>query len=168
MSHINIRSRFNKSIIHGFMQDLRESLTGSERDFTQIPLSKAIILLSIPMVLEMIMESVFALVDIFFVSRLGADAVATVGITESLMTIIYAIGIGLSVGTTALVSRRIGEKRPEEASVAAVQAIFTGVVVSLVFCSAGIFFAKDPATHDGSYIRNHRDGLHVSCHYAWR
>jgi len=89
------------------------------------------------------MESVFALVDIFFVSRLGADAVATVGITESMMTIIYAIGIGLSVGTTALVSRRIGEKRPEAASVAAVQAIFTGIVVSLVFSITGIFFAKD-------------------------
>jgi len=126
-----------------FFQDLREAIAGSERDFTQIPLSKAIILLSIPMVLEMIMESVFALVDIFFVSRLGAEAVATVGITESLMTIIYAIGIGLSVGTTALVSRRIGEKRPEEASVAAVQAIFTGIVVSLLFASAGIFFAKE-------------------------
>ncbi len=95
------------------------------------------------MVLEMIMESVFALVDIFFVSRLGAEAVATVGITESLMTIIYAIGIGLSVGTTALVSRRIGEKRPEEAAVAAVQAIFTGIVVSLLFSAVGIFFAKD-------------------------
>jgi len=91
----------------------------------------------------MIMESVFALVDIFFVSRLGAEAVATVGITESLMTIIYAIGMGLSVGTTALVSRRIGEKRPEQASVAAVQAIFTGVVVSLLFSATGIFFAKD-------------------------
>ncbi len=106
-------------------------------------MSKAIILLSIPMVLEMIMESVFALVDIFFVSRLGPEAVATVGITESLMTIIYAIGIGLSVGTTALVARRIGEKRPEEASVAAVQAIITGIVVSLVFSTTGIFFAKD-------------------------
>jgi len=89
------------------------------------------------------MESVFALVDIFFVSRLGAEAVATVGITESLMTIIYAIGIGLSVGTTALVSRRIGEKRPKEASVAAVQAIFTGLVVSLLFSAVGIFFSKD-------------------------
>jgi putative MATE family efflux protein len=95
------------------------------------------------MVLEMIMESVFALVDIFFVSRLGAEAVATVGITESLMTIIYAIGIGLSVGTTAMVSRRIGEKRPKEASVAAVQAIITGIIVSLAFSATGIFFAKD-------------------------
>ena len=108
MSHISIRSRFSKPFIREFFQDLREAIGGSERDFTQIPLSKAIILLSIPMVLEMITESVFALVDIFFVARLGAEAVATVGITESLMTIIYAIGIGISVGTTALVSRRIG------------------------------------------------------------
>lgn len=126
-----------------FFADLREAIGGSERDFTSIPISKAIVLLSIPMVLEMIMESVFALVDIFFVSRLGAEAVATVGITESLMTIVYAIAIGLSVGTTAMVSRRIGEKRPEEASVAAVQAIFAGVAVSLLFSAAGIFFSRD-------------------------
>ncbi len=126
-----------------FFRDLREAIGGSERDFTQIPLSKAIILLSIPMVLEMIMESVFALVDIFFVSRLGSEAIATVGITESLMTIIYAISIGLSVGTTALVSRRIGEKKPEEAAVSAVQAIFTGIAVSMIFSAVGIFFAKD-------------------------
>ena len=143
MSHISIRSRLSKSFFREFLQDLREAIGGSERDFTQIPLRKAIILLSIPMVLEMIMESVFALVDIFFVARLGAEAVATVGITESLMTIIYTVGIGLSVGTTALVSRRIGEKRPEEASVAAVQAIFAGVVASLLFSAIGIFYAKD-------------------------
>ena len=143
MSHISIRSRFSKSSLHEFYRDIREAIGGSEKDFTKIPLSKSIILLSIPMVLEMIMESVFALVDIFFVSRLGAEAVATVGITESLMTIIYAIGIGLSVGTTALVSRRIGEKRPEEAAVAAVQALFTGIVVSLLFSAVGIFFARD-------------------------
>ncbi len=129
---------------------MREAIGGSDRDFTEIPLSKAILLLSIPMVLEMIMESVFALVDIFFVSRLGADAVATVGITESLMTIVYAVGIGLSVGTTALVSRRIGERRPGEASVAAVQAIFTGIVVSLLFSSAGIFFSKELLTLMGA------------------
>ena len=143
MSHISIRSRFSKSSLREFYQDIKEAIGGSEKDFTKIPLSKSIILLSIPMVLEMIMESVFALVDIFFVSRLGAEAVATVGITESLMTIIYAIGIGLSVGTTALVSRRIGEKKPEEAAVSAVQAIFTGIVVSLLFSAVGIFFAKD-------------------------
>jgi len=143
MSQVGSTSSYSRSAFREFLQDLREAISGSERDFTQIPLGKAILLLSIPMVLEMIMESVFALVDIFFVSRLGAEAVATVGITESLMTIIYAIGMGLSVGTTALVSRRIGEKRPEQASVAAVQAIFTGVVVSLLFSATGIFFAKD-------------------------
>ncbi len=143
MSHISLSSKFSNSVFRQFFRDLREAIGGSERDFTQIPLSKAIILLSIPMVLEMIMESVFALVDIFFVSRLGAEAVAVVGITESMMTIIYAIGIGLSVGTTALVSRRIGEKKPEEAAVSAVQAIFTGVAVSLLFSAIGIFFAKD-------------------------
>lgn len=132
-----------RSLLRSFLQDLREAIAGSERDFTQIPLGKAILLLSIPMVLEMIMESVFALVDIFFVSRLGAEAVATVGITESLMTIVYAIGIGLSVGTTALVSRRIGEKKPEQAAVAAVQAIFAGMVVSILFAASGIFFARD-------------------------
>ena len=143
MLHIIFKTLFSRTFFREFFRDLRESIAGSERDFTKIPLSKAILLLSIPMVLEMIMESVFALVDIFFVSRLGAEAVAIVGITESLMTIIYAIGIGLSVGTTALVSRRIGEKRPEEASVAAVQAIITGIVVSLAFSVAGIFYAKD-------------------------
>ena len=143
MSHFTLSSRFSRSSLRGLFNDLREAVGGSEKDFTRIPLSKAIFLLSIPMVLEMIMESVFALVDIFFVSRLGAEAVATVGITESLMTIIYAVGVGLSVGTTALVSRRIGEKRPEAASVAAVQAIFTGIVVSLLFSAAGIFFSKD-------------------------
>ncbi len=143
MLQIIFKTLFSKAFFREFFRDLRESLAGSERDFTKIPLSKAILLLSIPMVLEMIMESVFALVDIFFVSRLGAEAVATVGITESLMTIIYAIGIGLSVGTTALVARRIGEKRPEEAAVAAVQAIITGIVVSLAFSAVGIFFAKD-------------------------
>jgi putative MATE family efflux protein len=143
MSPFSIRSRFSKSAFLDFLSDLKEAIGGSERDFTQIPISKAILLLSIPMVLEMIMESVFALVDIFFVSRIGAEAVATVGITESLMTVVYAIGIGFSVGTTALVSRRIGEKRPEEASVAAVQAIFTGLLVSLLFSAVGIFYAKD-------------------------
>ena len=143
MLQFSLKSRLSKSALREFLSDLREAIGGSERDFTKIPLSKAIILLSIPMVLEMIMESVFALVDIFFVSRLGAEAVATVGITESLMTIVYAIGIGLSVGTTALVSRRIGEKRPEEAAVSAVQAIFAGVTVSLLFSAVGIFFSKD-------------------------
>jgi putative MATE family efflux protein len=143
MLYLILKTLFSRNFFREIFHDIRESISGSERDFTQIPIGKAILLLSIPMILEMIMESVFALVDIFFVSRLGADAVATVGITESLMTIIYAIGIGLGVGTTAMVSRRIGEKRPEDASVASVQAIITGMFVSLLFTVIGLFYAKD-------------------------
>lgn len=123
--------------------DIKESISGTEKDFTKIKLSKAILLLSIPMVLEMIMESIFAIADIFFVSKLGPDAIATVGITESLLTIIYSIGMGLSMATTALVSRRIGEKKPFRASVAAVQAIIAGAIVSLIIGIPGMIFAKD-------------------------
>jgi putative MATE family efflux protein len=122
---------------------LKEAVAGSDRDFTQIPMNKAIFLLAIPMVLEMVMESVFAVVDIFFVSQLGAEAVATVGITESLLTLIYAIAFGFAMGTTALVSRRIGEKRANEASKEGLQAIITGVIVSLFIAVPGVFFAKD-------------------------
>ena len=86
------------------------------------------------------MESVFALADILFVSQLGADAIATVGITESLMTIIYAIAAGLSISTTAIVSRRIGEKKPDKAALAAFQAVVTGLFVSLFIAVPGIFF----------------------------
>src|SRR5688572_31765656 len=92
-------------------------------DYTQGSIGRAILFRSIPMMLEMAMESIFAVVDIYFVSSLGASAIATVGLTESMLTLVYAVGIGLSMGTTALVARRIGEKNPKEAADAAVQAI---------------------------------------------
>ncbi len=123
--------------------DIKEAIAGTERDFTEARLSHAIFILAVPMVLEMIMESVFAVVDIFYVSRLGATAVATVGITESVMTVVYAIGSGLSVATTALVARRIGEKRKQEAGVVAFQAILAGVFVSLLIALPGIIYAKE-------------------------
>ncbi|MGQ8338215.1 MATE family efflux transporter [Sunxiuqinia sp. A32] len=123
--------------------DIKESVAGSERDFTATSVGKAIFLLSIPMILEMVMESVFAVVDIFFVSRLGADAVATVGITESVMTIVYAIGIGLSTATTALVARRIGEKKAGKAGNVAFQAILVGLSFSVLIAIPGIIFSKE-------------------------
>jgi putative MATE family efflux protein len=123
-------------------QDVKEAIAGTERDFTTTSLGKAIFILSVPMVLEMVMESVFAVVDIFYVSKLGANAVATVGITESAMTIVYAIGAGLSMATTALVARRIGEKNPQKAGLVAFQAILLAIMVSSLFSVAGIIWAK--------------------------
>ena len=133
----------SKTRFQTLLKDIREAITGTERDFTSGSIGRAILLLSIPMVLEMVMESVFAVVDIFFVSKLGADAVATVGITESLITIIYAIAIGLSMSTTAIVSRRIGEKDQERASRSTVQAILVGIFISIPFMIIGILFSSD-------------------------
>ncbi|HOW39062.1 MAG TPA: MATE family efflux transporter [Bacteroidales bacterium] len=130
-----------KSNISTFFRDAAEAISGTEQDFTEGRLSRAILLLSIPAVLEMVMESIFVIADIFFVSKLGSDAVATVGLTESLLTIIYAISLGLGTATTSLVSRRIGEKNPDAASKAAVQAILTGITVSAVIGIPGFFYA---------------------------
>jgi putative MATE family efflux protein len=116
---------------------VKESLRGSHRNYTTGPIGRAILLLAIPMVLEMVMESVFAVVDIFWVSHLGTDAAATVGLTESLLTLIYALAIGLSIGATAMVARRIGEQNPDGAARAAVQAIAIAVIVSLVIAAIG-------------------------------
>lgn len=124
-------------------RDLVEAIRGSEMDYTQGSIGRAILLLSIPMMLEMVMEAVFAVVDVYFVSSLGASAIATVGLTESVMTLVYAVGIGLSMGTTALVSRRIGEKNPREAADAAVQAIVVASAAAVPFALTGMFFAKD-------------------------
>src|SRR5579862_1572761 len=113
-------------------RSIREALRGSHQDYTSGDLNRAILLLAIPMVLEMVLESLFAVVDVFFVGRIGANAVATVGLTESLLSLMFAVAIGLSMSTTAMVARRIGEKDPEGGSVAGVQAIVLGLTVSLV------------------------------------
>jgi len=120
---------------------IREALRGSHQDFTTGGLNRAILLLAIPMVLEMVLESLFAVVDVFWVGRVGANAVATVGLTESLMLLIFAIGMGLSLSTTAMVARRIGEKDPEDAAVAGVQAIILGLIVAFGLGVPALIFA---------------------------
>ena len=122
---------------------LKEILSGAEIDFTTGNISRAIFLLAVPMVLEMFMESIFVIVDIYFVSKLGTDAVTAVGITESVMSIVYAVAVGLSVATTAIIARRIGEKKPEKASEAAFQAIITGIIASALIAVIGLFYSED-------------------------
>ena len=120
-----------------------ESLRGSDQDYTQGPMNRAIVLLAIPMVLEMTMESTFAIVDIFFVSKLGADAIAILGITEAVITLLYAVAIGLSMAVTALVARRIGEHNPEGAAIVAGQSLWVGVLLSLIIGVGGAIYAED-------------------------
>ena len=121
-------------------ETVREAVRGSRQDFTEAPIGRAVVLLAIPMVLEMLMESVFVVVDIFFVGHLGADAIATVGVTESLMTMVYAVAIGLAIGAAATVARRIGEKDHDRAARAAVESIAMGVIVSSVIAGVGALY----------------------------
>ena len=122
---------------------IRESLAGSHHgSYTDGSIDRAIVLLAIPMVLELVLESVFAVVDVFFVARVGPDAVATVGLTEAMMTLVYAVAMGLSMGATATVARRIGERDPEGAAIAAVQAIAIGILFSVPLGLFGFSFAR--------------------------
>jgi putative MATE family efflux protein len=124
----------------GFWTSVLQALKGTHQDYTIGSLNRSIFLLAIPMVLEMVLESLFAVVDVFFVGRLGANAVATVGLTESMLSLVFAIGMGLALSTTAMVARRIGEKDPEDAAIAGVQAIGLGLAISLLIgIPAGIF-----------------------------
>lgn len=126
-----------------FRELLRQSLKGEELDYTQGSIRTAVVLLAIPMILEMSLESVFALVDMFFVGKLGEDAIATVGLTESVMTIIYSGAIGLSTAATAVVARRTGEKDADGASLAAAQTILISVVLSVLLTGIGMFLSSD-------------------------
>ncbi|PRY87186.1 MATE family efflux transporter [Mongoliibacter ruber] len=129
--------------IQSFFFHFKKAVKGFDIDFTKISIKKAIFYLSIPMILEMVMESLFAVVDIFFVGKLGVYAVATVGLTESVLTIIYSIAIGLSMAATAIVARRIGEKKPKEASKAAFQAIMVCSLFAVAVAVIGVLQAKN-------------------------
>src|SRR5688572_30129336 len=120
---------------------IKDALRGAHHDYTEGPIGRSIFLLAVPMVLETVMESVFAVVDVFFVSRLGADAVATVGLTESMMVLIYSMAMGLGIGATATVARRIGERDNEGASHAAAQALLLGIAISVVLGVIGVILA---------------------------
>ena len=130
-------------------QDLRDAIRGSSHDYTSGPIPRAIFLLAVPMVLEMLMESLFAVSDVFFVSRLGATAIATVGLTESLMIIVYTIAMGLSISATAIVARRTGERDRDAAARAAVQGILLALTISTLLGGVGALFAPELLTMMG-------------------
>jgi len=140
---IALDNQINQPSTTSLWQELKNAIRGTEADYTQISIGKAVFLLAVPMILELIMESTFAVVDIYFVGALGPSAVAAVGLTETFMFLLYSVGMGLAMAATAIVARRIGEKNREAASLAAIQAIFIAVLASLPFAFAGIFFAKD-------------------------
>lgn len=129
--------------IRKYVLFLQYAIKGTNEDLTNIKISRAIILLSVPMVLEMVMESLFAVVDVFFVAQVSTNAVATIGLTESVITIVYSLGIGLSMAATAMIARRIGEKKQKEASHTAVQAIILTLVISLILSVAGFIYGED-------------------------
>lgn len=131
------------NIFSKFFQYLRLALFGPEQEYTSGSIRKAVFMLSIPMIAEMMMEGLFAIIDIIFVMKIGVNAVATVGLTEAVVTLIYALAIGLSMATTAVVARRVGERKPNEASVAGAQAIIVGTIVSIILAILGILFPKE-------------------------
>src|SRR5688572_32325545 len=124
-------------------QELKNAIRGSDADYTKISMKKAVFLLAVPMILELVMESTFAVVDIYFVGKLGASAVATVGLTETYLFLLYSLAMGLATAVTATIARRVGEKNMKDAGTAAVQSIFLALIASLPFAIAGIFFAKE-------------------------
>lgn len=124
-------------------QELLYAIKGTEADYTKIGLRRAIFLLAVPMILELVMESTFAVVDIYFVGKLGPSAIATVGLTETYLFLLYSIAMGLATAVTAVVARRVGEKNTENAGISAVQSIFIAILASLPFAVAGIFYSRE-------------------------
>ncbi|HKW97778.1 MAG TPA: MATE family efflux transporter [Bryobacteraceae bacterium] len=133
-------------------RDLHDAILGTHRDFTEGAIGRAVFLLAVPMILEMAMESLFGIVDVFFVARLGTDSVATVALTEGMLTIVFGLALGLSMATTAMVARRTGEKDPRGAAVAAVHSIGIGVCISVVVGLAGAFNASRLLTLMGATV----------------
>ncbi|MBV8073102.1 MAG: MATE family efflux transporter [Acidobacteriaceae bacterium] len=125
----------------GVWRTITEAIKGTHQDFTQLSISRAVFLLAIPMILEMLMESLFALVDVFWVTRLGSNAIATVGLTESMLTLLFSVALGVSFSTTAMVARRTGEKDMDGAATAAMQSIFLGIGVALAMGIPALIFA---------------------------
>jgi len=132
-----------KSPKRNLWKALLEAIKGTEVDYTTISLKRAIFLLAVPMILELVMESTFALVDIYFVGKLGASAVASVGLTETYLFLLYSIGMGLAMAVTAIIARRIGEKKGENAAESAVQSIILAILFAIPFSIAGIFYAEE-------------------------
>ncbi|GAA4897943.1 MATE family efflux transporter [Flaviramulus aquimarinus] len=141
INHFTMQS--NKISLKQFIQYFKIAVTGKEQEFTSGSIRRAVFMLSIPMILEMLMESIFALVDIMYVSQVSVNAVATIGLTESVITLVYAVAIGLSMAATAIVARRVGEKDLKGASNAAVQVIFLGVFVAAIISVIGIIYPKE-------------------------
>ncbi|WP_400078444.1 MATE family efflux transporter [Winogradskyella sp. R77965] len=133
----------NKISIKQFFKYFKIAVSGKEQDLTSGSIRRAVFMLSIPMILEMLMESIFAIVDIFYVSKVSVNAVATIGLTESVITLVYAVAIGLSMAATAIVARRIGEKDRKGASQAAVQVIGLGILVAAIISVIGILYPKE-------------------------
>jgi putative MATE family efflux protein len=140
---MSVTKEFSGSSFSKFITQLTDAIRGTEADYTQISIKKAVFLLAVPMILELVMESTFALVDIYFVGKLGSSAVATVGLTETYLFILYSISMGLATAVTAIIARRTGEKNTEEAGETAIQSIILGIIASVPFAIAGIFYAKE-------------------------
>jgi len=147
-----------KSKLKQIITVLKQSLGGENQDYTSGSIPMAVVLLAIPMILELSLESVFAVVDMFFVSKLGAGAIATVGLTESVITIVYSVGMGLGMAATAIVARRVGEKNLEGASRAGAQAIVISIGISILLGVLGVIYAGDVLTFMGASEEVVREG----------